>query len=180
MKKLVFLIVLVTVLMSLIAPIAKADPRPFSPYLWAREMSIPYFEFGVPDKEIGKFVEGFMINPTLISKEEGEVERAFFVGKDSKGKEHLYFFRLGDMTGDPRETEWWQENIYTASAKSLNEMVRALAKTGSNDQVTGAILADIVGRGYAEKNEVGRDLSLDRIRAIIVAYTEEVEIQVKG
>lgn len=171
MKKLVFVVILAA-MMSVIAPAAQADPRPFAPYLWAREMATPFFkiEMGV-DSQIGQILEGLVIEPEMI----GDENRVFWV---YPGTSQHYWLRLSDLVGDPRETEWWQENIYTTSAKSLKGMVEALAKTKDNPEVTEAILANIVGRGHASKSEIGRDLSLERIRQIIAAYTAEIEVAV--
>ncbi len=181
MKKLVF--VFLALVMFIPQATVQADSRPFVPYLWAREMSIPYFAFGVPDKEAGKFVEGVMLNPPTISLEKGEVGRVFFLYKDKlTGEESHCFFRLSDLTGDPRETEWWQKTIYRFPADNLRKMVDEAASVKTcpeGEKVTDLILADMVARGYATKDEIGKErLPLTRTREIMRNYTGEIEIAI--
>ena len=127
-------------------------------------------EMGI-DTQVGQVLEGFVIAPEMI----GDEDRVFWI---YPGGSH-YFFRLSDLAGDPRETEWWQKNIYLVPAKNLREMIESLAKTEAEPWATELILADIVGRGYATREEIGRDIPLPRTREIIAKYTEEVEIAVR-
>lgn len=177
MKKIVLATILVAILMSLITPTATANPRPFAPYLWAREMVIPCFAFGIPDQEIGKFVEGIVVEPTLISLEQGEVKRVFFDYKGYDGEVRVCFFRLNDLVEDPRETEWWQRSLVEENkGKTLWSRVTRAAKTEGHPDLTKAIISDMVREGVTTWKEVDdRRMTSERLDEVMRAYTDLIE-----
>jgi hypothetical protein len=80
------------------------------------------------------------------------------------------YFRLNQLTKDPRLTNWWMSFV-TDSAATLWEAVQSAAASDEYPEITRAIIEHIVSTGLTTESEI-ESLTPNRIKEILLAYTD--------
>ncbi len=134
--------------------------------LWSKNIEVTkyYFEMGQDHKEC-LIKHGAVIIPEMI----GDEGRVFFLEKGE-----YFFFKIEDLTDDPRETERWEIYRETSQAKTLWKMVSEAADTESYPALTQKILDDMVRAKIITPKEQQRKMEPAQLREIMLRYSELV------